>query len=72
MTTVSPGRSTPNRRRAHAALGTAAAAMVGVATVAVGAQLIGITPPAGDTSPYLPPRLISAYSPARIRCPPWP
>jgi hypothetical protein len=51
MTTVSPGRSTPNRRRAHAALGSAAAAMVGVATVAVGAQLIGVTPPAGDTSP---------------------
>ena len=51
MTTVSPGRSTPNRRRAHAALGTAAAAMVGVATVVVGAQFIGVTPPAGDTSP---------------------
>ena len=45
MTTVSLGRSTPNRRRAHAALGTAAAAMVGVATVVVGAQLIGVTPP---------------------------
>ena len=69
MTTVSPGRSTPNRRRAHAALGTAAAAMVGVATVVVGAQLIGVTPaastapypsttastrPAADTSPYCP------------------
>ena len=45
MTTVSLGRSTPNRWRAHAALGTAAAAMVGVATVVVGAQLIGVTPP---------------------------
>ena len=45
MTTVSLGRSTPNRWRAHAALGTAAAAMVGVATDIVGAQLIGITPP---------------------------
>ena len=69
MTTVSPGRSTPNRRWAHAALGTAAAAMVGVATVAVGAQLIGVNPPASaapyasttastrpaaDTSPYCP------------------
>ena len=69
MTTVSPGRSTPNRRRAHAARGTAAAAMVGVATVVVGAQLVGVTPaasagpdasttvstrPAPDTSPYCP------------------
>jgi hypothetical protein len=45
MTTVSLGRSTPNRRRAQAALGTAAAAMVGVATVVVGAQLIAVTPP---------------------------
>ena len=45
MTTVSLGRSMPNRWRAHAALGTAAAAMVGVATVVVGAQLIGVTPP---------------------------
>jgi hypothetical protein len=69
MTTVSPGRSTPNRRRAHAALGTAAAAMVGVAAVVVGAQFIGVTPPASagpdpsttgstrpapDTSPYCP------------------
>jgi hypothetical protein len=52
MTTVSPGRSTPNRRRAHAALGTAAAAMVGVATVGFGAPVIGVTPPAGDTSLY--------------------
>jgi len=69
MTTVSPGHSAPNRRRAHAALGTAAAAMVGVATVVVGAQLIGVTPAASagpyasttvstrraaDTSPYCP------------------
>jgi hypothetical protein len=67
MTTVSLGRSTPNRWRAHAALGTAAAAMVGVATVVVGAQLIGVNPPTSaatyasttastrppaDTSPY--------------------
>jgi hypothetical protein len=36
MTTVSPGRSTPKRRRAHAARGTAAAATVGLATVIVG------------------------------------
>ena len=46
MTTVSLGRSMPNRWRAHAALGTAAAAMVGAATVVVGAQPIGVTPPA--------------------------
>ena len=67
MTTVS--RSMPNRWRAHAALGTAAAAMVGVATVVVGAQLIGVNPPTSaatytsttastrlpaDTSPYCP------------------
>ena len=69
MTTVSLGRSMPNRWRAHAALGTAAAAMVGVASVVVGAQLIAVTPPASagpyasttastmpaaDTSPYCP------------------
>lgn len=80
MTTVSPGRSTPNRWRAHAALGTAAAAMVGVATVVVGAQLIGVAPPSAatyasttastrppaDTSPYCPRGHTSACSPARI------
>jgi hypothetical protein len=65
MTTVSPGRSTPNRRRAHAALGTAAAAMVSVATVVVGAQFIGVTPPAIPRRTA--PRLTSAYSPAWIR-----
>jgi hypothetical protein len=52
MTTVSPGRSTPNRRWVRPAVGTAAAAMVGMATVVVGAQFIGVTPPASDTSPY--------------------
>jgi hypothetical protein len=52
MTTVSAGRSTRNRRWVHAAVGTAAAAMVAVATVSVGARFIGVTPPAGDTSPY--------------------
>jgi hypothetical protein len=52
MTTVSAGRSTRNRRRVHPAAGTAAAAMVAAATVSVGAQFIGVTPPASDTSPY--------------------
>jgi hypothetical protein len=81
MTTVSLGRSMPNRRRAHAALATAAAAMVGVATVVVGAQLIGVTPPTSagtyasttastrppaDTSPYCAGGLTSACGPARI------
>jgi hypothetical protein len=52
MTTVSPDRSTRNRRWVHPAIGTAAAALVVVATVGVGAQFIGVTPPASDTSPY--------------------
>jgi hypothetical protein len=52
MTTVSAGRSTRNRRWVHPAVGTAAAAMVAVATVGVGAPVIGVTPPASDTSPY--------------------
>jgi hypothetical protein len=52
MTTVSPGRSTHNRRWVHPAVGTAAPAMVAVATVSVGTRYIGVTPPAGDTSPY--------------------
>ena len=52
MTTVSAVRSTRNRRRVYPAVGIAAAAMVAVATVGVGAQFIGVTPPAGDTSPY--------------------
>jgi hypothetical protein len=52
MTTVSAGSSTCNRRRVHLAVGTAAAAMVAVATVSVGAQFIGVSPPASDTSPY--------------------
>ena len=52
MTTVRAGRSTRSRRRVHTAVGTAAVAMVAVATVGVGAQFIGVTPPATDTSPY--------------------
>jgi hypothetical protein len=52
MTTVSAGRSTRSRRRAHPAAGTAAAAMVAAAAVGVGAQFIGFTPPASGTSPY--------------------
>jgi hypothetical protein len=52
MTTVNAARSTGNRRRVHSAVGTAAAAMVAVATVVVGAQFIGVTPPASDTVPY--------------------
>ena len=52
MTAVSAGRSTRNQRRVHPAVGTAAAAMVAAATVGVGAQFIGVTPPASDTSPY--------------------
>jgi hypothetical protein len=52
MTTVSAGRSTRRRRRVHPAAGTAAATMVAAATVSVGAQFIGLTPPASDTAPY--------------------
>jgi hypothetical protein len=54
MTTVSAGRSKRSRRRVHAAVGTAAAAMVAVATVGVGARFIGVTPPASDISPRCP------------------
>jgi hypothetical protein len=52
MTTVSPGRATHNRRWVQPAVGTAAAAMVAVATVSVGARFIGVIPAASDTSPY--------------------
>jgi hypothetical protein len=52
MTTVSARSSRSNRRWAHTVLGTAAAVTVGVATVLVGAQLIGVAPPASATSPY--------------------
>jgi hypothetical protein len=52
MTTVSAGRSTSNRRRVVTALGTVAAAVTGVATVLVGTQVIRVTPPDSDTSPY--------------------
>ena len=73
MTTVSLGRSMPNRWRAHAALGTSAAAMVGVATVVVGAQLIGVTPPsaatyASTTASTRPPADTSPYCPGAYRC----
>ena len=73
MTTVSPGRSMPNRRRAHAALGTAAAAMVGVATVVVGAQLIGVAPPsaatyASTTASTRPPADPSPSCPGAYQC----
>ena len=74
MTTVSLGRSTPNRWRAHAALGTAAAAMVGVATVVVGAQLIGVNPPtsaatyASTTASTRPPAATSPYCPGAHQC----
>jgi hypothetical protein len=43
-----------SRRRTHTELGTAAAAVVGVATVLVGSQIIRVTPPVSDTSPYCP------------------
>jgi hypothetical protein len=52
MTTVSAGHSTRNRRWVYSAVGTAAVAAVAVATVGVGAPVIGVTPPAGDTSLY--------------------
>jgi hypothetical protein len=52
MSTVSSGRSTRNRLWVHPAVGSAAAAMVAVVTVGVGAQFIGVIPPASDTSPY--------------------
>jgi hypothetical protein len=51
MTTVSAGRSTRSRRRVHSAVGTAAAAMVAMATVGVAAQFVGTTA-ASDTLPY--------------------
>jgi hypothetical protein len=50
MTTVSAGRPTRSRRRVHPAAGTAAATMVAVATVSVGAQFIGVTPPSGPVA----------------------
>jgi hypothetical protein len=50
MTTRSAARSTRNRRRVHPAVGTGEAAMVAAATVGVGAQFIGVTPPASDTA----------------------
>jgi hypothetical protein len=52
MTTVSADSSRRNRQRVHAAVGTAAAALVAVATVSVGAQFIGVTPPVSDISSF--------------------
>ena len=52
MTTVRASRSTRSRRRVNPAAGTAPAAAVAVATVGVGAPVIGVTPPASDTSLY--------------------
>ena len=46
------GGSTSGRRRTRTALGAAAAAVVGVATVVAGAQIIRVTPPASDSTPY--------------------
>ena len=74
MTTVSLGRPMPNRWRAHAALGTAAADMVGAATVVVGAQPIGVTPPASaatyasTTGSTRPPADTSPYCPGAYQC----
>jgi hypothetical protein len=52
MTTVSADPLRGNRRRVHASVGTAAAALVAVATVSVGAQFIGVTPPLSDISAF--------------------
>jgi hypothetical protein len=52
MTTVGADPWRHNRRRVHASVGTAAAALVAVATVSVGAQFIGVTPPLSDISAF--------------------
>jgi hypothetical protein len=52
MTTVTAGRSTSSRPLTHMALGTVATALVCAATVVVGAQAIGVTPPNGAVPPY--------------------
>jgi hypothetical protein len=54
MITCNAGRSTSVRRRTHTALGTTTAAVVGVATVLAGSQIIRVTPPVSDTSPHCP------------------
>jgi hypothetical protein len=54
MLTNSAGRSTSSRRRMHTVLGAATAAVVGVATVFAGSQIIRVTPPVSDTSPDCP------------------
>ena len=52
MTTVDAARSTSNQRRARTALGTVAGVVIAAATVVIGAQALGVTPPSGDVSPY--------------------
>jgi hypothetical protein len=52
MTPINVGRSTFNRWQMHAALGTAAAALVCTATAVAGVQALGVTPSHGATSPY--------------------
>jgi len=52
MTTASADPSTRSRQRVHATVGAAAAALVAVATVSVGAQSIGVTPPVSETSSF--------------------
>lgn len=52
MTTVDATRSTSNQRRARTALGTVAGVVIAAATVVIGAQVLGVTPPSGDLAPY--------------------
>jgi hypothetical protein len=49
MNTVSPGRL-QYRRRLHTALGTVAVTVTAVTAIAIGARVIGVTPPADDIS----------------------
>lgn len=51
MTTVGADHSTFGRRRLHPVARTVAAAMAAAAAVTVGTHLIGVAPPASDTSP---------------------
>jgi hypothetical protein len=66
MTTVSASRTTHGRRRVHAAVGTATAAIVATVTFGVDTQLIPANPPASDLAPSCSVRT-SAHSPLRIR-----
>lgn len=52
MTPVNVGRSTFNRQQMRPAIGTAAAALVCMATVVIGVHAIGVTPSDDGTSPY--------------------